>query len=264
MGVMRPGGRVRPNEIAKSRGLVFALDFANPEAEPWIRDRDTGVVPGSFGNGGDRVTSKAGWGLGGTNGYWQAASGVTWSVPTTAGTIIGAATPSFASNSATSHYLFSQANNYPSGPGVEVLKYNDGNCYFGIISGGDKRVIFSNVGLWDPGEFLTMGTSWGASGQTAWVKGRAVASNASTGLSATNGTPFTVGHLHPNTGSNESWDKTGDASIQYLLIFDRELSAAEWAEAEVDKWWWIETMPGIGHNGGPPLATPFYQSIISG
>lgn len=258
MGLMRPGGIIRPNALARRRGLSFAIDFANPDGGAWVRGGG-GVVPGTFQGGGARGTNRAGWALTGANGWWGAGAGVvTYSINPTAGTLLVFTRPDFNSNTTlNAHMLFSMGDYFPTGPGIEWNNYVDGNCYIGKIDGSDKRIVASNAGLWTAGDDVVLAYTWNPDGQIAYVNGRNIGSNALTGSSSTSGQPFYIGYLN---GHSWQWNQTADGAIYYVLIFDAALSEGEVARAAVDPWWWVERGPHrssrIGETAVPHTATP--------
>lgn len=234
---MRPGGAIRPGGLARRRGISFALDFAAPDALPWIAGNGTrGEVPGAYQNSAARGTSRHGWGMQGATGYWAATSGVTYSPSTTAGTLIVAAIAEAASSATPERMLFGNVNSFPTGPTIDLLKYSDGKCYFGWINGSDKRVQFSTSGLWEAGDTVVAGVTWGPQGQVAYVNGVARGSNSSTGYASLAGGPFYVGKIA--SGATWYWNDAGTGTVLYVLIFDQELTAAEMADAYADIWWW--------------------------
>ena len=245
-----PAGILRPSALAIARGLSFAQAFQNG-GTPWIL---RGTVPGAFVAGATAGVARAGIGMRGVNGYWGTGTGVgsTYSINPTEGTLLVFTRPDFISSDATAPRMaFSMANNYPTGPGIEWLKYTDGNCYVGKIDAGDKRVTFSNSGLWAAGDDVVLGYTWAATGQIAYVNGRNVGSNASTGSSVTSGQPFNVGQLATN---GWYWNTTTNGAIYYAILLDRAFSASEIASASADPWWWVETsIPRVGAGTAYPL-----------
>ena len=230
-----PSGILRPSAAAIAQGLSFAQAFQNGPSSPFVL---RGTVPGVFASGGVRNAGRAGVAMMGANGYWGTDTGVTYSINPTAGTLLVFTTPDFASNAGSARMAFSMANNFPTGPGIEWLKFLDGNCYVGKIDSGDKRVVFSNSGLWAAGDDVVLGYTWDASGQKAFVNGIQRGSNASTGSSSTAGQPFNIGHL--STDTTWRWNQTSVGAIYYALIFDRALSPQELASAQANPWWWVE------------------------
>lgn len=238
MTLIRPGfGIPRPNAAARRAGLHFALDFSHSEALPWIRGGE-GAVSGTLQSGAIRGTTQSGWAMVGANGFWRAAgASVSYSLPTTAGTILTYAHANFASNDGLEHTLFSNENAFPSGPTLDLLKWSDNNCYFGWIASGDKRITFPAAGLWTAGETFTAGVTWDSSGQVAYVKGVSRGSNASSEYASTAGFPLTIGGM---IGNSWFWNRADGDAIFYVLIFDRVFAPAEMARAESDPWWWLD------------------------
>lgn len=232
-----PPGILRPNRRAIEAGLSFAQAFQNGPAAPFLARGGLADATLAFQSGASVSVLQGGHAM--TTGYWGANSASnTYALNTTEGTMLAALVADHGPGDSAAHMIAHFGNPaFPAGPSVEMVKFNDGNFYFGIISGSNKRITVSAAGQYAAGDPFTAGTTWDTSGQVAYCKGVAIGSNALTGLGDTSGSDFSIGDL---IGASWPWATSAAGGVLYVLVFDRALSAAEMLAAERDMWWWVE------------------------
>jgi hypothetical protein len=233
---MRPRtrGMLRPNEAARRRGLVFALDLAQADSPPWIAS--PGVVVGGMSSGAVVGTAGGGPGMVGANGRWGGNfAGNTFALPTGEGTIIIRFTVDHDAGAAGNRILMGVGNaSFPSTPGFACSNFA-GLWIVGWMDGVDRRISLSSTGLYVAGETLNAGLSYDAAAQVAYMRGVHLVSGAPATYGDTSGADFTVGDhgFFPFP-----FTQAAGGAVHSVLIFNRAFSAGEWAAHEADPWWW--------------------------
>ena len=235
-----PPGILRPGRAALDAGLSFAQAFQNGPAAPFLARGGLAATTTAIGGANGAVgVLHGGHGLTGSGGYWGAISADnTYSLDTTAGTIIVAFVPDHASGSAGNRIMLIFGNtSFPAAYGVAMSNFF-GNWIAGWGDGADKRVSVSATGLYSAGEVLTTGLTWDATAQRVYMRGVQIASGAAASYGSTAGSDFRLGIY-----STFPWISSTTGGILYALAFDRALSAAEMLAAERDLWWWCRQEP---------------------
>jgi hypothetical protein len=241
--LMRPGGLIRPSPIARRQGLVFALDFSAPDALPWL-GAGQGSANGAFTGGSARTTTRRGWGMTGTNGYWRVPIGTAgFSLPTTQGTVLFHAVSATASYDGTfpRRYMWAFGRGdagWPNSPWCGMTDF-DGSIIGGWVGGGvDGRLSVSSASgaAWPANSTPLIGFSYGSGGQSLYYNGAFAGSNSFNNFGDTSAQYLSVGDGELNIW----WNRSDGDAILYLLVFDREFSQGEHARAARDPWWWVD------------------------
>lgn len=232
-----PPGILRPNRAAIEAGLSFAQAFQNGPAAPFLTRGGLAAGTMALAGGGTINVLHGGHGVTGNGGYWGGNSADnTYAMPTTEGTVIVAAVSDHSPTDGLAHELFFFGSGaFPAGPAVEMVKWTSNVWEIGIISTTNKRMSFTASGTYASGDVFTVGVTYNAAGQIAYVKGLQRATTASTGLGDTSGQYILLGQ---DWAITRKWSSGTTGGVLYALVFDRALSAQEMLAAEADLWWW--------------------------
>lgn len=249
-----PGGVIRPNAKALSLGLSFAQVFANGPASTWLARGGLAAATKAIPVGGTNLL-KGAFALSGSGAYWGASSvSNTYALNPTQGTLLAVVVADHNPNDGAAHMIAHFGSPaFPAGPAVEMIKFNDSNFYFGMVSTSNKRITASAIGKYSAGEMFSAATTWSPAGQAAYCKGALLGTNALTGLGNTSGSDMSIATL---LGTGWPWATSTGGGVMFVLAFDQALTASQVAEAEADFWWWARHPVSRREPAGPIPPTP--------
>lgn len=237
----RPTGSAGYFSIDQSgvgKGIVFAQFFTS--ALPTANLIIGGTTVAGYVNGGPSA-GKLGRAMVGNTVYWGTGStevaGNTFAIPQTQGTVAAFMTTGWASNDGVAHYLCAFGRLGPLY--FDITKYSDNNLYSGWVYGADTRATASAASSWAANDSFVLGVSWSSAGTSSYVKGSVLATNGSaptTGNTALATSIVNIGDSQEFGVGAAPWMTTSNDALYYFVIWNRALSAQEWALLNARPW----------------------------
>jgi hypothetical protein len=158
-------------------------------------------------------------------------AGITYSLPSAAGSIVVDTMANFSPTDGLEHSLFyAKANSFVAGPGVHLIKYSDNNWYVGWFAGVDDRMTLAASGLWTSGERVQFALTWNTAlnpAQIFYVNAVQKVTKAAitTGNTASGGAANRIRLGDSGDSDGTEWRWTGH--LGWVGIWPRMLSTAD-------------------------------------
>lgn len=232
--------------LAQRLSLVMLFNEGSGSPRVWL---DKGALPTPTFDG------STAWGVGShglalrvpsgstTDALKYAGTGITWAVPTTAGSLVAYTRPEFATGDNVAHEVIQIGANgnagYPGYNSIQIEKGDSGvsnNLYMGWVYGTSSRVVAATAGLWSPFDAVQFAMTWRSGGTlTGYVNANLVGTVGSTTTGDTTAgganNVFYVGNIR---AGGADLAKSFQGAIDALIVHSRVLEPQEvaWLRAE--------------------------------